>query len=176
MPVDTMSVKEQAQELRNTLKTMGYTAKQVSIRSKRSMYDDIIYITIRDLSVNKKKIAEVANKYKYIRWDDYTNGILAGGNTYIDVSFDWEILSAEVKKRIDDARALMKKYQDIKPGVGVTFRENNLIKAVYFPQWFNCNGPHICIEDKDGNIIARWDARSEYNIAECLVMLDFNQF
>lgn len=176
MPVDTMSVKEQAQELRSALKAMGYTSKQVSVRTKRSIYDDIIYITIKDLSVSKKKIAEVANKYKCIRWDDYTNEILAGGNTYVDISFDWEILNTEVKKRIKDARALMKKYQNVEPGVGVIFRENESIRAVYFPQWFNCHAPHICIEDKDGNVIARWDARSEYNIAECLVMLDFNQF
>ncbi|MEQ6360682.1 hypothetical protein V7D15_13640, partial [Thermoanaerobacter thermohydrosulfuricus] len=73
-----MTVREIAEEIRKNLKKHGITSKQVSVRAKTYLLDKSIEVRIKELKVSKKLVEAVAKKYQYIRWDDYTNEILAG--------------------------------------------------------------------------------------------------
>lgn len=89
----TMTAKEQAQEIRKQLKALGWSSRQVSVRTERVTYSSsAIRCTIKSAEVDKTKVEEIALRYRQVSRDHMTGEILLGGNTYIDVEYTDEVL------------------------------------------------------------------------------------
>ena len=94
--------KQKAVEIRNQLKTLGYGARDVSVRSDHSSID----VTIRRNGLNVKAIRDIANSAEKIDRCAYSGEILSGGNTYVFIRFSDDVrdsMTTLVKKLADDA-------------------------------------------------------------------------
>lgn len=80
-----MTEKEIIMMIRAELKKIGYSSRQVSVRSGNCSYNKSVKIVIKDDSCNVEKIKSVALKFKSIDYDERTGEILSGGNVYISV-------------------------------------------------------------------------------------------
>lgn len=65
----------------------GWTSRQVSVRNDRGS----IRCTIKAPGVQLAAVKEIASQHEVIHRCERTGEILSGGNTYVSVSFDWEL-------------------------------------------------------------------------------------
>jgi hypothetical protein len=94
--------KQKAAEIRKQLKTLGYSARDVSVRSDHNSLD----ITIRRNGLNVKAVKAIANSYENVSRCEASGEILSGGNTYVTVGFAddvWDAMTQFVKKLANDA-------------------------------------------------------------------------
>ena len=94
--------KQKAAEIRSQLKTLGYTSRDVSVRSDHNSLD----ITIRRNGLKVKAIRDIANGAEKIDRCDFSGEILSGGNTYVFIRFSDDVrdsMTTLVKKLADDA-------------------------------------------------------------------------
>ena len=85
-----MTDSERVQAIRNELKARGYNSRRVGVTLKYAGYEAIICVTVKELAIDLKEIEAIARKYKAVDYD--SNGeILAGGNTYIRVKYDYRL-------------------------------------------------------------------------------------
>ncbi len=89
----TQSTTEAAKEIRQTLKKLGYTSRQVSVRAQYFSMGSEITVKIKDITCNFAAIHEIAHAHARIHRCAYSGDILGGGNRYIDVSWDYELFS-----------------------------------------------------------------------------------
>jgi hypothetical protein len=82
-----------ADKIRADLKRAGIPHKSVSVRMP---HWGSVHVTIRDASISISTIKTIANAYECIRRDDASGEILSGGNTFVDVDYDGEVLKALV--------------------------------------------------------------------------------
>jgi len=83
-----------ADHLRAALKRAGFTSKQVTVRRDAYSMGSTLYVTIRDLSIPKSKIEEIAGAFEIVRRCERSGEILSGGNRYLDVSYEDNALRA----------------------------------------------------------------------------------
>lgn len=76
-------MEDKAKVIRKELKGAGYTSKDVSVRKRNSLYDEVIDVTIKNPNVNPLEIKKIALKQENYERDERTFEILQGGNTYI---------------------------------------------------------------------------------------------
>jgi len=88
-------MKDKAKLLRNELKALGLTSQDVSVRVKPCTYSERMDVIIKNLSIDIKEIERLARKYEKVDRDEITGEILAGGNDYVYVAYDWEVLKKE---------------------------------------------------------------------------------
>lgn len=94
--------KQKAAEIRSQLKTLGYGARDVSVRSDHNSID----ITIRRNGLKVKAIRDIANSAEKIDRCAYSGEILSGGNTYVFIRFSDDVrnsMTTLVKKLANDA-------------------------------------------------------------------------
>lgn len=80
------------ESVRNEVKALGYTPRQVSVRGRNGS----VNVTIKDLSIDIKKLACV-RKYERLHYCEITQEVLCGGNTFVHLSYDWEVESLAKK-------------------------------------------------------------------------------
>lgn len=99
--------KQKAVEIRSQLKTLGYGARDVSVRSDHNSID----VTIRRNGLNVKAIRDIANSFENIRRCEASGEILCGGNTYVTVGFADDVTDAMTKlvRSAADAAGLQSK-------------------------------------------------------------------
>ena len=93
--------KQKAAEIRKQLKTLGYSARDVSVRSDHNSLD----ITIRRNGLNVKAIKAIAEAFDPVHRCEVSGEILSGG-TYIFIRFSDEVtdtMTQLVKKLANDA-------------------------------------------------------------------------
>lgn len=99
----------ETKEIRKQLKeTLGYNAKQVSVRQSRSQ----ITFTIRDAAVNKKAVIEFGNNFESISRDYATGEILCGGNTFVNVVYADTVRKELVDTVIEQVKKAVAKITD----------------------------------------------------------------
>ena len=76
--MDTRMIRERIK------KELGYNARQVSVRQHPCGYSDSFTFTVRDATVDIKKVEAFAHQFESIRRDEYTQEILSGANTYVN--------------------------------------------------------------------------------------------
>lgn len=86
-----------AREIKKVLKEQGFNLKDFSVCVRNCTYDVAVTVTIKNPYVNKIEIEKIMKRFKEIDYDEYTGEILAGGNTYVHVMYDYEIFD-EVSK------------------------------------------------------------------------------
>ena len=87
-----MTNKELGNAIRKELKAAGITSKDVSVRVRDSLYDTAVNIKIKNPKIKKSKVEEIAKKYQSVDHDERTYEILAGGNTYIFVDYEYGVV------------------------------------------------------------------------------------
>jgi hypothetical protein len=86
-----MGMSNAAVLIRNDLKAAGYALRAFSIRTAAT---GSVTVEIRDASIPKSKITEIACRYESISRDTATGEILSGGNTFISVRYARAALQA----------------------------------------------------------------------------------
>lgn len=100
-----MTNKERTQAIKAELKKAGYSVKLVSVRSGKCGYSDSTDITVKDLSCNINEIRKICASFECIDYDQYSGEILAGGNTYISVQWDWELINEATEANFEKAKS-----------------------------------------------------------------------
>lgn len=82
----------ESREIKSYLKENGIDTRKVSIRHEYPGYSEIFNITIKDININANKIEELTRHFESYETDERTGEILAGGNTFIYVSYDYDVI------------------------------------------------------------------------------------
>jgi hypothetical protein len=80
-----------AQKIRNDLRAAGYALRAFSIRSSKT---GSVTVEIKDASIAKGEITQIACQHEQIRRDEATGEILQGGNTFVSVRYAHAALAA----------------------------------------------------------------------------------
>ena len=86
-----MGMSNAAVAIRTDLKAAGYALRAFSIRSSRT---GSVTVEIKDPSIAKRRITEIACAHQHIDRDRATGEILGGGNTFVSVRYSHEALEA----------------------------------------------------------------------------------
>jgi hypothetical protein len=117
------------ERIRKALKEKGITNRQVSVKNRGgSSLNDMIYITQKDLTINKYWLEDLAKQNEHIRWDDYAQEILSGCNTFIDYSIDSDILNNYIKENglLEKANEYIKEVENGN-GSGIVLNDERFI-------------------------------------------------
>lgn len=82
-------VETAADRIRADLKRAGIAHKAVSVRMP---HHGSVHVTIRDASVSISLVKGIAKREECVRRDEYTGEILCGGNTFVDVEYDEDVI------------------------------------------------------------------------------------
>jgi hypothetical protein len=88
----------------------GITKKQIKISARFSMYDECATVTIKDLTIPKRKVQEIAQPFESYERDQRTGEILQGGNTFISVKYDYDLWIDYLQQFEESAKAIKAKY------------------------------------------------------------------
>lgn len=161
-----LSNKELSKAIQNDLKAAGVKKSAYSIRVKNAGYSTSITIELKDISIRLEKVEKIANRRESIRYDEYCQEILEGGNTFVNVRYDYDALNAARAPFMERARELTEKppakYN------GVTIMEKGQKRLV-----FMYDGPghvqnSLIVFDEKGRSMeyGRYSAYNEYVISE----------
>jgi len=118
-----MNLKEKVKKIKEELKKLGYTNRKISVRSSSCS----IKCIIKDLTININDIKEITKKYENI-YRDPNGEILSGGNTFINVSYDFYIYESAKKEKIKEAREILDKIHENK-----NIKDDGIYILVYYP-------------------------------------------
>ncbi|MFU2157507.1 hypothetical protein [Caldisericum sp. AR60] len=172
-----MTAREIAEEIRKNLKKHGITSKQVSVMAKTHSLDKLIEVRIKDLKVSKELVEAAAKKYEDIRWDDYTNEILTGCNTYVDVDFDYKVLREKAEEFRETARKILEEKNKYNKDELMKLAEKGDLVVLYQPH-HSGTYPHVVVYRKNTgscvlDSIERYYAVDEYSLSEALAILAY---
>lgn len=75
-------------EIREELKRAGVKGRDVKVRADNYAGGSSIRVTIMSLDVPYAVVEAAAKKHEHLRWDEYTQEILMGGNRFVHVDVD----------------------------------------------------------------------------------------
>lgn len=101
------SITEKAAIVRKSLKEIGITSKQVSVKSAYSGYDDKLTINIKDLTVSRQAVENIARQFEEYERDERSGEILQGGNTYIFIDYDYDARRAAASEMMKQAEEIV---------------------------------------------------------------------
>lgn len=78
-----------ADKIRADLKAQGYSSRKISVREPH--HGDVT-VTIRDAGVKLADIKAIADVYRHVRYCEASGEILLGGNTYVEVTYDRDVI------------------------------------------------------------------------------------
>lgn len=111
--------KEIKKEITAELKEAGYNSRKVSVSVKDSGYSTRIDVTIKDPTVNAQAIEAIVNKHDSYELDERTGEILAGGNTYVFVSYKYGLFDQLASDYLAEAENAMhhmaEAHQSVEP-------------------------------------------------------------
>lgn len=168
----TIQEKPLIEVIRDEIKSLGYSRKQVSVRNERCGYSTSIKITVHDLTVNYSKIDEIGKNHKSIRHCEVTGDVLEGANTYISVDYNSNVFNAASAKKLDHAKQIIHQNLNLKMGEGATIYINEHLLAAYFPINHQGVAEISLIRKSSGANIKRYTAHNEYAIADALVSIE----
>lgn len=110
------------QQLRQELKALNITNKQVSVVNSHGSID----VRIKDINISEEKIQEIAKKYERVFYCEHSQEILSGGNTFVSVSYSWELERAirkseeflNMKSDVEEKLKLLKDNEGIELAKG----------------------------------------------------------
>lgn len=86
---------DHAAVVRQALKTrFGWTSRDVSVRADNFSMGSALRLRIKSTRVSAAAVREVASASERIDRDERTGDILSGGNRYVSVSWDEDVLAA----------------------------------------------------------------------------------
>ena len=76
---------EIAKEIREELKNLGINNRQVSVTLRHGLCESMVWVKIKDESIDVKTVRNIAIKNERIRRCDITGKILSDGNAYVSI-------------------------------------------------------------------------------------------
>lgn len=71
-----------AKDVRTELKEMGFNSRKISVRKNDC---NVVLVTIKDESIDREKIKQLAIRHTDVDYCEKSGEMLAGGNTYVFV-------------------------------------------------------------------------------------------
>lgn len=152
------------------LKESGFETKAIKVRVNHWGYGDTyIKVDLLDLNLPIKKIqTTLAKQYRDVSYD-IDGEVLQGGNTFVSVSYDWDIKEEAIEAKMEEAQELLDSLSqyDCHEGQGEIFKEDEE-KAIYiYPV-----DKRMTVR-RNGEIHSVWyDVSDSYKMAEFLVTLE----
>ena len=94
-----MNTVERAREIRKELKAK-FKGVKFSVRTKKYSGGSSISVSWVDFPT-VEEVEKITNKYKKVRYDEYTGEILSGGNTFINTYNSWsDDMESKIKENL----------------------------------------------------------------------------
>lgn len=170
-----MSTVNEASNLRKELKERGYSNRKVSVNHSYCGYSASITVTIKDLSIPLEIINDIACTYKSVRYCEITQEVLQGGNTYVQVDYDYELLENATEEKLEQAEKIVKELESKEENFGdILFETSELSIYLYKSASYDRSIASIHFENKDGSYNDRKGIYcfDSYDIARFLVLYE----
>ncbi|AVM51534.1 hypothetical protein [Capnocytophaga sp. oral taxon 878] len=84
-----MTTKEKIKAIREQFKLLGYNNRKISVTDGGGTLESSIRVRVKFVPILEQiqEIKEVAEKFRQVLYDEATGEILAGGNTFVNVSY-----------------------------------------------------------------------------------------
>ena len=92
-----MTNKELSTAIINDLKAAGFNRKDFSIRSYYAGYEQACRVEIKNPLIRLSEVEDITRKYRQVDYDERCQEILAGGNTFIHVQYEYGIFDNVAK-------------------------------------------------------------------------------
>ena len=93
-----------ATEIKKQIKTqLGILPRQYSIRARPSGYSEALDCVVKDPTLGLDELSNFLSRYEVQRWDDYANEPLMGCNTYVSVSYSYNLLPRDQRKTLRES-------------------------------------------------------------------------
>jgi len=152
------------------LKEAGFETKGIRVRVNHWGYGDTyIQVNLLDLNLPIKKIqTTLAEQYSNVSYD-IDGEVLQGGNTFVSVSYDWDIKEEAIKAKMEEAQELLDSLSQYNchEGQGEIFKEDEEKVIYIYPV-----DKRMTVR-RNGEIRSIWyDVSDSYKMAEFLVTLE----
>lgn len=157
-------------QVKSFLKEAGFETKAIKVRVNHWGYGDTyIQVDLLDLNLPIKKIrTTLGEKYSDVSY--YHDGeVLQGGNTFVSVSYDWEIKEEAIEAKMEEAQELLDSLSqyDCYEGQGEIFKEDDEKEIYIYPV-----DKRMTVK-RNGEIHSIWyDISDSYKMAKFLVILE----
>jgi len=151
---------ETAKKIRKALKDKGFNIKDFSVRSRSGSLSSSVNVFIKNIKVDIDEVKEITRRFKEIDYCEASGEILGGGNTFVFVEYDWEVLQEASKAKYAQAEEIEKSTT------------NNVVidkgeyRVVYYPE----DRKIRFIKPKDCDEI--YTAHNKHHIAEALALIE----
>lgn len=108
--------------IREILKKEGFKRTDISVKNIRCPIDTTIRVEIKNPYINRQMVDDLLKNFNDVDRDIRTGEILSGGNTYINVEWQYGIFDEVKKDYLDIAEKVMstnKKSVEILPGLSL---------------------------------------------------------
>lgn len=112
----------EAKEIREILKKEGFKRTDISVRNVRCTTDTIIRVEIKNPYINRQQVDDLLKHFRDVDRDVRTGEILSGGNTFVNVEWQYGIFDEVKKGYMDIAEKVMsagEKFVEILPGLSL---------------------------------------------------------
>lgn len=165
--------KELGANIRADLKAAGIPARAVSVRVKDAGYETAVRVTVKDISVDKAVVEKIAMRHRDVSYDERSYEILAGGNTFVFVDYDYDVLKNATEQYLEQAQAVIDSVKERAVGVDAATRPDGS-RLVYFHHDTNSAYNTAEIFDKDGkhDYENRHSAYNAYALAQAMALFN----
>ena len=157
------TLKEKAKEIRGILKEKGIKASVV-MRSGSA-----INIYIKDLGADYEAVREIAQSFENIRRCEYTHEILSGGNDFVFVNYDYDVLREVSKKYIAVAEQYLAELGKMKDSYLLTISERGNDVVLLAP---DPGGPTLIMNTNERQRAWQYSAHNKESLANGLSIID----
>lgn len=96
--------------IKQFLKDQGVDTRKLSVTSDSWFGGQSFRVVIKDLSVDIKQVSNlVLPKFRNVRVDEHTGEILEGGNTYVNIEYDFETITEALEERTQEIKSVYDK-------------------------------------------------------------------
>ena len=164
--------RELGAKIRADLKAAGIPARAVSVRVSDAGYSTSVRVNIKDISIDRDVVEKIAYRHKDISYDERSGEILSGGNTYVFVEYDYDMIRNATNQYIEQAQEIIDGNNQPCVGVDIATRDDGS-RLVFFYEAPNSAHNIAVIFDKDGHYDYSKDrhvAHNAYHLARALAL------
>jgi len=98
--------KELGNNIRAALKDAGFDLKKISVRVRIAGYSVAVDISLKDIAISTADIEAAVAKFEKIDYCQHSGEILSGGNTFINVNYDFDVRQEAIKNKMPEAQKI----------------------------------------------------------------------
>lgn len=102
-----------AQQVKAALKAAGFDTRKISVTSSYPGYEEVVNVQIKDVFINLEAVEAIAYKFREVAYDERCQEILAGGNTFVRVQYEYNTLSDAITALVPFASDIIKQVNHI---------------------------------------------------------------